>query len=158
MNTDPVHDFDFFFGSWAVKHRRLKARLENCDEWVAFDGACETWPILGGAGNIDDNQLDLPEGAYRAITLRAFDAKTGTWAIWWLDSRNPHALEVPVIGRFENGVGRFYADDTLRGRPIKVRFVWSHATSASCRWEQAFSSDGGREWEVNWTMAFTRTG
>jgi len=157
MTTDPRHDFDFFFGSWTVQHRRLKERLANSIEWVEFDGACSVQPLLGGSGNLDDNVLNLPGGAYRAVTLRSFEPETKTWAIWWLDSRHPHALETPVIGRFENGVGTFFADDTLRDKPIKVRFQWSHITSTSCRWEQAFSPDGGASWEVNWAMQFTRT-
>jgi hypothetical protein len=53
-------------------------------------------------------------------------------------------------------VGTFYADDTLRGKPIRVRFTWSKITATSARWEQAFSPDGGKTWEVNWTMQFER--
>jgi len=157
MTTDPLHDFDFFFGSWTVQHRRLKERLVNCTEWVEFDGACTAQKLLGGSGNIDDNVVNLPGGAYRAISLRAFDEKTRSWAIWWLDARTPHALETPVIGSFENGIGTFLADDTLRDQPIKVRFRWSDITPTACHWEQAFSPDGGASWEVNWVMQFTRT-
>ncbi len=157
MPPDPVHDFDWLFGSWHVQHRRLKERLMNNTEWVPFDGTCVCQPLMGGAGNVDDNVLNLPEGSYRAVALRAFNAKTKTWAIWWLDGRNPHSIEVPVQGGFEDGVGTFIADDTLRGKPIKVRFQWSKITRTSARWEQAFSPDGGRTWEVNWMMEFTRT-
>lgn len=112
--------------------------------------------ILGGRGNIEDNVIDLPAGAYRALALRSFDAEAGTWAIWWLDQRAPHQLDVPVIGGFENGVGAFYANDTLDGRPIRVRFLWLDTASGSPRWEQAFSPDDGASWETNWTMQFTR--
>jgi hypothetical protein len=61
-----------------------------------------------------------------------------------------------MIGRFENGVGIFFADETFRGQPIKVRFLWSRITPTSARWEQAFSPDGGKSWETNWEMDFTR--
>src|SRR5271154_4900019 len=73
-------DFDFFIGHWRVHHRRLKQRLANNHEWAEFDGECTTKAVLGGHGNIDDNILNLPEGAYRAVTLRAFDPHTGQWA------------------------------------------------------------------------------
>jgi hypothetical protein len=53
-------------------------------------------------------------------------------------------------------VGTFYADNTFNAKPIRVRFVWSHITAKSCRWEQAFSPDGGTTWEANWVMDFTR--
>ncbi|KAF0184452.1 MAG: DUF1579 domain-containing protein [Hyphomonadaceae bacterium] len=152
-----MDDFDFFIGAWLVSHRRLKARLAGCTDWEAFDGACTTQKILGGLGNMDDNVLNLPGGAYRAVTLRAFDPQTGTWAIWWLDGRTPHALDVPMIGVFRDGVGTFHADDTFAGRPIRVRFLWTRTREASPQWEQAFSIDGGESWETNWTMQFNRT-
>jgi hypothetical protein len=59
-------DFDFVIGDWRVKHRRLKERLVNCDEWIEFDGEMSTREILGGFGNIEDNLLRFPEGEFRA--------------------------------------------------------------------------------------------
>lgn len=152
----PPGDFDWLHGAWRVRHRRLKTRLAGSREWQEFDGTCVCQPLLGGLGNVDDNWLDLPAGAYRGVGLRAYDPKSRTWAIWWLDNRNPHAVDVPVIGRFENGVGTFLADDVQEGRPVKVRFQWSQITRRSAVWEQAFSADGGQTWEMNWHMDFTR--
>ena len=155
--NSPQHDFDFFFGHWQVRHRRLRERLKGCQDWDEFDGRCSAQPLLGGQGNIDDNWLDLPGGAYRAVTLRAFDPSGRLWAIWWLDARRPHGLDVPVRGGFDaSGQGLFYADDELDGRPIRVRFRWHDIQADRCRWEQAFSTDAGASWEVNWTMEFTR--
>jgi len=119
-----VHDFDFLIGKWRIRHRRLKERLAGSDEWQEFDGISEAWPILEGAGNMDDNVLELPDGAYRAISVRTFDP--------------------PVVGSVVNGIGTLMADDTFNQQPIVMRFVWSNITENSCRWEQAFSLDGGR--------------
>jgi hypothetical protein len=149
-------DFDFQIGRWQVRHRRLKKRLVGCDEWEEFAGTCDMRPILGGNGNVEDHVLHIPGGTFRAIALRSFDPVQASWAIWWLDARSPHALAVPVIGRFDDGVGRFYADDILDGRPILLRFIWSRTDTATPRWEQAMSADDGATWEVNWTMDFTR--
>ena len=154
-----LHDFDFFVGEWSVHHRQLKERLSGSHEWVEFEGTTSTRKIMGGWGNMDDNVLDKPGGAYRAVTLRAFDPATGQWSIWWLDGRTPSAnLDPSVKGRFENGIGTFYADDTLKGKPIRVRFIWSHSSPSACHWEQAFSPDGGKTWETNWIMEFRRGG
>jgi hypothetical protein len=76
-----VHDFDFYIGSWRVHHRRLVERLAGSDDWEAFEGSSTAWPILDGAGNIDDNVLELPAGTYRAISLRTFDPATDRWSI-----------------------------------------------------------------------------
>jgi hypothetical protein len=151
-----VHDFDFLFGTWRVRHRRLVERLAGSDEWQEFDGTCTAWPILGGAGNIDDNVLELPAGTYRAISLRTYDPVTDRWSIWWLDGRSPDRLDPPVVGGFEDGTGTFVASDTFDGRPILVRFLWSIRSRDAIRWEQAFSDDDGATWEVNWVMESSR--
>jgi hypothetical protein len=152
-----VHDFDFYMGSWRVHHRRLKDRLAGSTEWEEFEGTSTAWPILDGAGNIDDNVIELPGGTYRAISLRSFDPETQQWSIWWLDGRYPMGpLDPPVRGGFKDGVGTFKAEETFRDKPIVVRFIWSDITPTSTRWEQAFSPDGGETWEVNWVMESTR--
>jgi hypothetical protein len=152
------HDFDFLVGSWQVMHRRLKERLAGNHEWVEFTGTCVMRQLMDGWTNVDDNVLHLPTGPYRAVSLRSCDPQTGDWSIWWLDGRTPHAnLDPSVKGRFEHGVGTFLARDTFAGKPILMRFRWSQITPASAHWEQAFSPDDGKTWEVNWTMAFQRT-
>jgi hypothetical protein len=157
MNTPQPRsaDFDFFIGTWRIAHRQLRHRLAECDQWRSFGGTCTTAALLGGLGNVDDNLLEHPDGAYRAVTLRSFDPATGSWSIWWLDARVPGRLDVPVVGRFEHGTGTFYADDTFDGIPIRVRFRWT-ADPVTPRWEQAFSEDGGATWETNWIMDFSR--
>jgi hypothetical protein len=160
---DGRDDFNFFFGHWTVRHRKLRERLTGCATWDSFAGSCDAQPLLGGLGNIDDNFIEVPAplgGAYRAATLRAFEASRREWRIWWLDGRAPTSIGAPMQGRFEGAgasrLGVFYADEDFNGRPIRVRFLWLHTLSRKPRWEQAFSSDGGRIWETNWEMDFTR--
>ncbi|MGH8263515.1 MAG: DUF1579 domain-containing protein [Steroidobacteraceae bacterium] len=154
--TGHEHDWDWLVGSWKVRHRRLKGRLVGSTEWEEFNGTSVLWLTLGGLGTIDDNVLELPGGTYRACGLRAFDPKSGQWSIWWLDGRNPTVLDPPVRGGFKDGTGVFVGDDTLNGRPIKMRFRWTAITPTSAHWDQAFSPDGGATWETNWHMDFTR--
>lgn len=153
---DGSHDFDFFMGRWAVRHRRLKERLAGCQEWVEFSGTSVAQPLLDGRANVDDNVLHLPQGAYRAVSLRAYDPEQQLWSIWWLDGRTPGRLDPPVVGKFVDGVGIFFADDTLASRPIRVRFRWTDTQSQTPHWKQAFSVGHGATWETNWLMDFTR--
>ena len=60
------------------------------------------------------------------------------------------------MGSFENGKGLFVGDDVLRGEPIKVRYTWTDIIAMSARWDQAYSPDQGKTWEVNSIMEFTR--
>ncbi len=156
MATNAPTDFAFAVGDWRVRHRRLRDRLVNCKEWVEFSGEMSTQPVLGGFGNVEDNLLYLPEGDYRAIAVRSFDPQKKEWSIWWLDSRAPGQIEVAVVGSFKGDLGTFYAEDTLNGVPIRIRFNWFTADPENPRWEQAFSRDNGASWETNWTMEFSR--
>ncbi|MFY9912199.1 MAG: hypothetical protein WAK56_20330 [Candidatus Sulfotelmatobacter sp.] len=152
-----LHDFDFLVGHWRVHHRKLKKRLANSHEWIEFEGTLFSQPLMGGYANVDDDVFEVPGGAYRGVAPRSFDAKSGQWSIWWMDSRTPLApMDPPVRGSFHNGVGTFYADDTENGKPIRIRFVWSKITPISCHWEQAHSPDGGRTWETNWIQDLKR--
>ena len=149
-------DFDFQIGSWNVMHRRLKERLVGCTQWEEFRGTSTMATILGGNGNVEDNLLEISTGTYRAVALRSFDPALGKWAIWWLDSRAPHQLDVPVIGDFTNGTGTFLANDTIGVTAVLVRFLWLRTDTPAPRWEQAMSIDNGTSWETNWTMDFAR--
>ncbi len=158
IDNSGLQDFDFLLGEWRVHHRRLKLRLAGSQEWIEFEGTCGNRALMAGWGNIDENRIDLPGDAYRGVGLRSYDPKSGLWSIWWLDGRNPSAdLDPPVRGRFEHGVGTFYADDTLNGKPIRVRYRWSQITPTSAHWEQAYSPDAGKTWETNWLMDFQRS-
>src|SRR2546422_7413507 len=65
-------------------------------------------------------------------------------------------MSQPTIGEFKNGRGEFFDQETLNSRAIFVRFVISDITPNSCHFEQAFSDDGGKTWEVNWIATDTR--
>ena len=152
-----LHDFDFLVGEWRVHSRRLKERLAASTDWEEFEGTITSRRLMDGWANVDDTVFHTPQGIYRGVAPRAYDPKSGQWAIWWIDGRNPFgALDPPVKGRFVKGVGTFYADDVLRGKPIKVRFTWSDITPTTARWEQAFSPDGGKTWETNWMQKLER--
>lgn len=153
-----LHDFDFLVGEWRVHSSRLKEALAGSHEWYEFDGTIKSRPLMEGRANVDDTVFNLPQGIYRGVAPRAYDPKTAQWAIWWIDGRNPFGnLDPPVKGRFVNGVGTFYANDTLRGKPIKVRFIWSNITKTTAEWQQAYSPDDGKTWETNWKQKLERT-
>lgn len=153
-----LHDFDFLVGHWRVHHRKLKERLANNHEWIEFAGTLVSQSLMGGYANVDDDVFEFPGGTYRGVAPRAFDAKSQQWSIWWIDSRTPTApMDPPVRGSFHNGVGTFYADDTFKGKPVRLRFIWSKITPTSCHWEQALSPDGGKTWETNWEQDLKRT-
>ena len=78
-----INDFDFLVGRWTVRHHRLKERLAGNTQWQDFGGTLQMYKLMSGQGNVDDNVIDLPGGAYRAASIRSFDPNTRQWAIWW---------------------------------------------------------------------------
>ena len=152
MTTD---NFDFLVGSWTSKQRRLVKPLSGTDEWTESRGITQCWTVLGGAGNVDE--LQLPDWGFTGLTVRLLHPATGHWSIYWVNSKYGELALPPVVGRFADGVGKFYSDEDYEGQPIKVRYTWSDIATTSPRWEQAFSTDGGQTWETNWTAEFTRS-
>jgi hypothetical protein len=151
---DASHAFDFLHGAWEVRNRRLTARLVGATDWVEFTATNVCRPTLGGLGNEDVYRTELWPG-FVGMAYRFFDPARRQWSIYWADSVHG-TLEPPVVGGFDGDVGLFEGDDTLAGRPIRVRFTWSRMASGAPRWEQAFSPDGGSTWETNWVMEMTR--
>ena len=152
-----VRDFDFWMGRWSVRNRWLRERLAGSTEWEEFSSTVTARKILGGLGNFDEVVMYRESGVMRGATMRLFDVATQTWRIYWAADNIPGILDVPMIGSFKDGVGVFHAQELFEGKPIFSRFIWSVSDENHCRWEQAFSADGGQTWETNWTMDFTRT-
>jgi hypothetical protein len=152
-----ARDFDFWMGRWNVHNTFLRERLARSNEWDEFEAMSVARLLLDGLGNEDEFRTDY-RGGFVAMSFRFFDPETRLWSIYWADSRRPGRLDPPVFGSFSGDTGVFKGTDTIAGRPILVRFVWSGMTKPTPRWEQAFSDDGGKTWETNWVMEFTRTG
>jgi hypothetical protein len=148
------HDFDFFHGDWHCVHRRRADFLDPDSPWEPeFTGTSHCRPLFDGTANIDE--IDMPYLGAKGLTLRLFDPSAKQWSLNWSSSTTGR-LFPPVYGHFTGDRGEFHGDDTHDGRDVRVRFVWSGVSTASARWEQAFSVDGGRTWVTNWTMDFTR--
>jgi hypothetical protein len=150
------HDFDFLFGSWNIHNRLLKGRLLHSTEWTEFDARSQVEPLLDGFGHLDRYSAVRNGSPFEGITLRLFDPATGEWSIHWADTARARTLLPPMVGRFTVGVGEFYGDEQVEGKKVMCRFLWTRPTTTSARWEQAFSDDGGKTWETNWIMTFTR--
>lgn len=153
---DGRHDFDFIRGRWAVENRKLRLRLQGCQDWETFPAQVDNQPLLGGLGNLEQFRATLPDGSpFQGLALRLYDPEARVWRIHWADDRRGQ-LDPALVGTFEEGRGTFFAEDIHDGRPIRVRFLWIPVSPDEARWEQAFSEDGGRSWETNWIMTFRR--
>jgi hypothetical protein len=145
---DGRHDFDWDIGRWKVHVRRLLHPLTGSTTWVEYDGTDVVRKVWDGRANLGEVELDGPTGHLEYLTLRLYNPDSHQWSMN-ISSSATGVLGPPAVGRFEDGHGEFLDQEEYQGRRVLVRFEVSVLTPASCRFEQAFSVDGGRTWELN---------
>jgi hypothetical protein len=152
---DGQHDFDFEIGSWKIHLKRRLNPLTGSDQWVEFDGTSVTRKIWDGRSQIEEFETDGAAGHIEGLTLRLYNPQSHQWSLCWANAKDGTVV-APQIGEFRNGVGEFYGTDTFNGKFILIRFIWSNTTTNTPHFEQSFSVDGGKTWEVNWITDQTR--
>ena len=153
--TPGQHDFDFEIGTWKTHLRRLQRPLTGSTTWVEYEGTTVVRKILDGRANLVELVVDGPAGHIEALSLRLYNSESYQWSLNF-SGNGSGSLSQPTIGEFKNGRGEFYDQEMYNGRAILVRFVISGITPTSCHFEQSFSEDGGKTWEVNWIAVDTR--
>lgn len=148
-------DFDFELGTWKTRVSRLVRPLTGSTTWAQYEGTSVVRKLSAGRANLVELDVAGPAGRIEGVSLRLYNPQARQWSLNF-SNLSAGTLTPPVIGAFEGGRGEFYGQDTLDGRAILVRFVISDITPDSCRFEQAFSDDGGKTWEVNWIATDTR--
>jgi len=153
---DGQHDFDFYFGTWKQHLKRLMNPLTGSNTWAEFNGTIVTRKVWDGRANLNEFEGEGPTGHIEGLTLRLYNPQTHQWSLYWANSKAGTLNLPPNVGEFKNGRGEFFSQDTLHDRVILVRYVWSDVTPNSVHFEQSFSDDGGKTWEVNWISNVTR--
>jgi hypothetical protein len=152
---DGQRDFDFDIGTWKTQLSRRVKPLTGSNTWVKYEGTTVVRKVWNGRANLAELEADGPEGHIQVLSLRLYNPVARQWSLNSANSRTG-TLSVPTVGGFKNGRGEFYDFEEYNGKMILVRNVWSDITPNSCRFEQAFSDDGGKTWEVNWIAVDTR--
>jgi hypothetical protein len=152
---DGQHDFDFEIGTWKTHLSRLLRPLSGSTTWVEYDGTSVVRKVWNGRANLLELEADGPAGHFEGLSLRLYNPQSHQWSLNFASSRGG-TMSQPTIGEFKNGRGEFYDQEMLDGRAILVRFIISDITPKSAHFEQAFSDDGGKTWEVNWIATDTR--
>jgi hypothetical protein len=152
---DGQHDFDFEFGTWTTHLKRLLQPLTGSTTWVEYEGTTTVRKVWSGRANLVELAVDGPKGHIEALSLRLYNPDSRQWSLNFANSAGG-TMATPTVGEFKNGRGEFIDQETLGGRAILVRFVISNITPTSCHFEQSYSDDGGKTWEVNWIADDTR--
>jgi hypothetical protein len=152
---DGAHDFDFSIGTFKTHIRRLSHPLTGSHTWTQWSGTVATRGLRDGGGDLEELEAASPAGHFEGLTLRLYDASTRKWALYWVNIDNG-SLGTPMTGEFARGKGIFCDEETIDGRTVRVRNIYSRATTDTYRFEQALSSDGGKSWETNFVADLSR--
>jgi hypothetical protein len=152
---DGQRDFDFEIGTWKTRLSRRLRPLTGSNTWVEYEGTTVVRKVWDGRANLVELEVSGPAGRIEGLSLRLYNPEARQWSLNFSNSASGTLTE-PVFGEFKNGRGEFYGQESLNGRAIFVRFVISCDNPNLCRFEQAFSDDGGKTWEVNWIAVDTR--
>jgi hypothetical protein len=155
VTRDGWRDFDFEIGTWKTHVSRLLHPLTGSTAWAQYDGTTIVRKVWNGRANLAELEADGAQGHLELASLRLYNPDSHQWSLNVASSRSG-VLSVPTIGEFKQGRGEFFDQETVNGRAILVRFVISDITADSCHFEQAFSDDGGKTWEVNWIAVDSR--
>jgi hypothetical protein len=155
LERDGQRDFDFEIGTWKTRLSRLLNPLTGSNQWVEYEGITIVRKVWDGRANLVELAADGPAGHFEGLSLRLYNPQSRQWSLNFSNSRSG-TMSPPSYGSFKNERGEFYSQETYNGRSILVRFVITKLTADSCRFEQAFSDDGGKTWEVNWIAIDTR--
>jgi hypothetical protein len=150
------HDFDFELGVWKTHLKRLLHPLAKSTTWVAYDGTTTVTKVWNGRSNLVELEVEGPTGHIEALSLRLYNPEAHQWSLNFANSASG-TVATPSIGEFHNGRGEFIDQESFGGRTILVRFVIIKVSAISCHFEQSYSDDGGKTWEINWIADDTLT-
>ena len=152
---DGAKDFDAHIGTWKTHVKRLVKPLvkplTGSSTWVELNGTSIVRKVWDGRANLVELVAEGPNGAkFQGMSLRLYRPEAEQWSLHFASSHDG-LLNIPTIGAFDSkGRGEFFSQETYNGRAIFVRFVITPVDADTIRFEQAFSDDGGKTWEVNW--------
>ena len=152
---DGAHDFDFDLGVWKTHITRRLHPLTGSDESIQLTGTVTVRKVWDGRAQLEEIEADGPKGHWEGMTLFLYNPKARQWSMNFANS-SEGTLATPMVGSFENGRAELVAPDTLDGRSILVRAVWSDIAPTSHTYQESYSADGGRTWELVFTAKKTR--
>jgi len=152
---DGAHDFDFDLGAWKTHIVRRLHPLSGSTETMQLSGTVTVRKLWDGRAQVEEIEADGPKGHWEGMTVFLYDPEAHQWSMNFANS-GAGKFATPMIGSFADGRGELYGPDTLDGRAILVRAVWSDFTPTSHTYQESYSADGGKTWEVAFTATKTR--
>jgi hypothetical protein len=152
---DGSHDFDFDFGTWQTHITRRLHPLTESTQFIELTGTVVVRRIFEGRGALEEIEADGPKGHWEGMSVFLYDPAAHEWSQTFISAARG-TFSNGLIGSFKDGRGELFAQDTLDGRFILIRGAWSNISADAHRYEESYSDDGGKTWELVFTANLTR--
>ena len=152
---DGQHDFDFNIGVWKTHIKRVLDPLSGSTQSIELNGTVTVRKVWDGRAQLEEIEAEGPNGHWEGLTLFLYNPEAHQWSQNFVDGK-VGVLTLPQIGSFKDGRGELFASDTVNGRTILVRGVWSEIKPDSHRFEESYSDDGGKTWAPAFIANLTR--
>lgn len=150
FDSASARQFDFWTGAWRVNLRTRQDDLAWQDSVIAD---ARVWQILDGRAVLELWDSEPIKG----FSLRWFDPAADEWKLWLNWPSPDRSAGSGLAGRFRHGRGEFFSTSTTAdGEELLTRYTFSDIAPDRLRWDDGYSTDGGRTWSSNWIMEFTR--
>ena len=138
---------DFWVGEW-------NARWPASPGTPAGTGTNRIEKILDGCV-VSENFAGSGPQALVGKSYSTFDPKTGRWRQTWVDNQSSY---LDFTGDFSKSGEKIFAMRATGkdGRPVELRMVFRNITPDAFDWSWERSPDGGRTWQVQWPIHYTR--
>ena len=152
---DGQHDFDFNIGVWHTHIRRILDPLSGATHSMELNGTVTVRKVWDGRAQLEEIEADGPKGHWEGLTVFSYNPQAHQWNQAFIDSKAA-TLEAPLIGSFKDGRGELFSEDTVDGKTVLVRGVWSNIAADSHHFQEDFSNDGGKTWHPAFIAELTR--
>lgn len=152
---DGQHDFDFDVGVWRTHIRRILDPLSGATHSIELNGTVTVRKVWDGRAELEEIETDGPQGHWEGMTLFLYNPSARQWSMNFVNSKVGQ-LSTPLVGSFTNGRGELFGADTINGRTVLVRGVWSDIKTDAHQYEESYSADGGKTWTRAFIANLTR--
>lgn len=139
--------YDFWLGKWQAK-------------WVdsqgnAGEGTNHIYLITGE--KVLHENFEIHKGVnagYKGTSISVFNSSTKVWHQTWMDNQGGNIIFTGEI----LGEKRIFktAMQEQNGQQIQSRMIFYNISDQSFSWDWERTTDGGKTWNLNWRIQYTR--
>jgi hypothetical protein len=162
LGSAPAHggsgpaDFDFNLGHWKSRIHSVLHPLSATPESNDMTGAVSVRKLWDG-GLLEEIEADGAKGHWEGLTIFLYNPTARQWSQFFANSKRGVLGQPPLVGDPTGGRIEMYSSDTVDGRTILVRSVWSQLKRDSHRYDEHHSDDGGKSWKLAFGVDLARS-